>query len=229
MTAAVFDALSRVVPDRVLAEGATGLWLTQLAGMTPGGKPFSYIFFSSGGTGARPTADGLSATAFPSGVQGTPVEILENVLPILITRKELIPDSGGPGKFRGGLGQAIQIRPRTSSPILHSPMYDRFHHPAKGAAGGKNGAPGSVVLSTGERPHSKKKFLLQPDQDVLLNLPGGGGFYSPFERDSELVRRDVMNGYITRQKAKEDYGMVLRKDLSVDKEATKKLGEGRLR
>ncbi|MFQ5694310.1 MAG: hydantoinase B/oxoprolinase family protein, partial [Nitrospinota bacterium] len=222
VAAVIFDALAKAVPDKVLAEGATGLWLTQLAGTDPKGKTFSYIFFSSGGTGARPTSDGLSATAFPSGVQGTPVEIMENVLPILFTRKELRRDSGGPGKFRGGLGQTIGLQPRTPSPIHHSPMYDRFHHPAKGAAGGMDGEVGSLVLSSGERLHSKKKYELQPDQEATLNLPGGGGFYPPTERDPEAVRKDVVNEYVSREAAERDYGVVLKDDLTIDWDATKK-------
>ena len=222
VAAAVFDALAKAIPDKVLAEGSTGLWLTQLAGTDRKGKTFSYIFFSSGGMGARPTSDGLSATAFPSGVQGTPVEIMENVLPILITRKELRNDTGGPGKFRGGLGQAIGLKPMTTKPIHHSPMYDRFHHPAKGAAGGMDGALGGLVLSTGDHLHSKKKYELYPEQEATLNLPGGGGFYPPAERDPELVREDVLNNYVTRESAERYYGVVLSDDLSINQEATKK-------
>ncbi|MFQ5912647.1 MAG: hydantoinase B/oxoprolinase family protein [Nitrospinota bacterium] len=222
VAAVIFDALSKAIPDRVLAEGSTGLWLTQLAGTDLKGKTFSYIFFSSGGTGARPTSDGLSATAFPSGVQGTPVEIMENVLPILFTRKELRRDSGGPGKFRGGLGQSIGLKPRTTTPIHHSPMYDRFHHPAKGAAGGMDGEAGSLALSTGESLHSKKKYELHPDGEVTLNLPGGGGFYSPTERDPELVRQDVVNEYISREAAERHYGVVLNDDLTINWHPTRK-------
>ncbi|MBI2880804.1 MAG: hydantoinase B/oxoprolinase family protein [Candidatus Tectomicrobia bacterium] len=226
VAAAIFDALSKAVPGRVLAEGATGLWLTQLAGTDRKDKTFSYIFFSSGGTGARPTSDGLSATAFPSGVQGTPVEIMENVLPLLFTRKELRRDSGGPGRFRGGLGQSIGLKPRTAAPIHHSPMYDRFYHPAQGAAGGLEGEAGSLVLSTGERLHSKKKYKLPPDVEVTLNLPGGGGFYSPLERDPERVRGDVLNEYVSREAAERFYGVILNDDLTVDWGATEKRRKG---
>jgi N-methylhydantoinase B len=227
VAAAVFHALARAIPDKVLAEGSTGLWLTQLAGTDRKGKTFSYIFFSSGGMGARPTSDGLSATAFPSGVQGTPVEIMENVLPLLFTRKELRRDSGGPGGFRGGLGQTIGLRSRTETPIHHSPMYDRFHHQAKGEAGGMDGEIGSLILSTGERLHSKKRYALPPDQETTLNLPGGGGFYPPTERDPERVRRDVINDYVTKESAERDYGVVLNGDLTVNLEATeRKRGQG---
>jgi N-methylhydantoinase B len=99
-------------------------------------------------------------------------------------------------------------------------MYDRFHHPAKGAAGGMDGEVGSLVLSTGENLHSKKKYELQPDQEVTLNLPGGGGFYPPTERDPEDVSKDVINEYISREVAERDYGVVLNGDLTVNLEAT---------
>lgn len=221
VAAAVFNALANAIPNKVLAEGSTGLWLTQVAGADRKGKTFSYIFFSSGGMGARPTSDGLSATAFPSGVQGTPVEIMENTLPLLVTRKELRNDTGGPGKFRGGLGQAIGLKPMTPKPIHHSPMYDRFHHQAKGAAGGMNGSVGGLILSTGEQLHSKKKYELQPDQEVTLNLPGGGGFYPPTERDPELVREDILNDYVTRESAECHYGVILNDDLSINLKKTK--------
>src|SRR2546425_1903916 len=102
----VAGALGQALPDRVMAEGSANIWGIQVSGKDLSGQPFSYIFFSSGGTGARASKDGLSATAFPSGVLGTPVEVVETLAPLLVERKELRDGSGGDGRFRGGLGQA---------------------------------------------------------------------------------------------------------------------------
>ncbi|HXH82877.1 MAG TPA: hydantoinase B/oxoprolinase family protein, partial [Candidatus Tectomicrobia bacterium] len=103
----VAGALGQAVPERVMAEGSANIWGVQVAGKDLEGRPFTYIFFASGGTGARATKDGLSATAFPSGVLGTPVEVIEDGSPLLVERKALRDGSGGAGRQRGGLGQTI--------------------------------------------------------------------------------------------------------------------------
>ena len=107
LSQAVFGALSQVVPGRVLADGSAGLWNTQLEGRGPDGRLFAYIFFSAGGMGARPTADGLSATAFPSGIRGVPAEAIESVSPTLMLKRALRPDSGG------AAGAVVHRRRRT--------------------------------------------------------------------------------------------------------------------
>jgi N-methylhydantoinase B len=223
LSTAVFGALAQAVPDRVIADGAANIWITQFAGKGDNGKPFAYVFFSAGGMGARPDKDGISATAFPSGIQGVPAEIIENVSPMLMEKRELVPDSGGPGKFRGGLGQEMVLRLRTKEPVVHSAMYDRLKFPALGFTGGKTGACGDFYLSDGTRPHPKAKYLLSPEQKVILRLPGGGGFFSPLERDPELVRQDVKNGYVSLKAAKEEYRVVLTEGLEIDWEKTTEL------
>jgi N-methylhydantoinase B len=209
LSAAVFGALSHVVPDRVIAEGSQGLWNTQFDGIDERGDPFCYVFFSAGGTGARPNKDGLSATAFPSGIHGVPVELVENVSPLFIECRELIQDSGGPGKFRGGLGQRMVLQVRGGYPAQHSPMYDRILFPAKGFAGGGNGAKGRIFLDDGTLPHAKTKYILKPGQKVTLELPGGGGFYRPEERDPEMVREDVREGLVSLEQARNVYRVAL--------------------
>ncbi len=224
LSAAVFGALSHVLPDNVIAEGSQGLWNTQFDGMDENGNPFCYVFFSAGGTGARPMKDGLSATAFPSGIHGVPVEVVENVSPIFIESRELIPDSGGPGKFRGGLGQRMVLKVRGGYPAQHSPMYDRIHFPAKGFEGGLAGAKGAVYLDDGTKPHSKTKYFLKPEQVVTLELPGGGGFYPPTEREPESVHQDVIDGLVSPAQARDVYGVLLNPDtLEIDIEETEKL------
>jgi N-methylhydantoinase B len=210
LSAAVFGALSHVIPDRVIAEGSQGLWNTQFDGIDERGDPFCYVFFSAGGTGARPNKDGLSATAFPSGIHGVPVELVENVSPLFIECRELIQDSGGPGKFRGGLGQRMVLKVRGGHPAQHSPMYDRIRFPAKGFAGGLDGARGRISLDDGTVPHSKTKYILKPGQKVTLELPGGGGFYRPEERDPESVREDVLDGLVSLDQARKVYRVALK-------------------
>jgi N-methylhydantoinase B len=226
LSQAVFGALAKAIPDRVLADGSAGLWNTQLEGHDLDGRMFAYIFFSAGGMGARPTADGLSATAFPSGIKGVPAEAIEAVSPVLLLKRELCRDSGGGGKYRGGLGQEMVLKMDTETPVLHSCMYDRTRSPARGFLGGEAGSLGEVILSDGTRPHPKGKYDIQPGQTVTLRLPGGGGFYSPLERDPQLVLEDVLQDRVSAQAAYEVYGVVLNEEgTSVDEEATSVLRE----
>jgi N-methylhydantoinase B len=221
LSTAVFGALSQVIPERVLADGAANIWITQFTGKDLASKPFTYVFFSSGGMGARPDKDGISATAFPSGIQGVPAEIIENVSPLVMEQRVLVQDSGGPGRYRGGLGQEMVLSVRASESVVHSAMYDRTKFPALGFSSGKNGALGDFFLTDGTHPHPKAQYRLSPDKKVVLRLPGGGGFFSPLERDPELVRQDVLNGYISLQAARDEYGVALDEGLAIDWEATK--------
>lgn len=224
LSAAVFGALSHVLPDRVIAEGSQGLWITQFDGRDERGENFCYVFFSAGGTGARPNKDGLSTTAFPSGIHGVPAEQVENVSPIFMECRELIQDSGGPGRFRGGLGQRMVLKVRSMEPAQHSPMYDRILFPAKGFAGGLPGAIGRFSLNDGTTPHAKTKYVLKQDQKVILELPGGGGFYPPEKRDAEMVREDVIDGLVSLDQAREVYRVALDPaTMEIDLQTTEKL------
>ncbi len=224
LSMAVFGALAQVIPEQVTAEGSAGLWNTEMDGVDLRGEPFAYIFFSAGGMGARPSKDGLSATAFPSGITGVPAEIIENVSPILMWRRELRQDSGGPGKWRGGLGQTMTLEVRGPRPAVHSCMYDRVRFPARGFEGGLSGAPGQLILSDGAHPHPKRKYEIQPGQRVTLHLPGGGGFYPPTKRDPDLVLQDVIDGRVSPQQARDVYGVAIDLALrAVDEAETRRL------
>ncbi len=107
--------------------------------------------FHSGGTGARPGRDGLSATAFPSGVRNVPIEVNEAVSPLLIWKKEYRQDSGGAGEFRGGLGQIMEVSSLDKAPFAISAYYDRIDHPPRGRDGGLNGAAGILSLGSGKK------------------------------------------------------------------------------
>ncbi len=227
----VLGALSQIIPNQVIADGSAGLWNTMLEGqLNDEGDLFAYIFFSAGGMGARPARDGLSATAFPSGIMGVPAEVIEAVAPVLMHKRALRPDSGGAGQFRGGLGQEMELEITTSYPAIHSCMYDRTQFPARGFLGGQEGALGSVTLSDGTRPHPKDRYTLQPGQTVTLQLPGGGGFSSPLERDPQRVLVDVQQGYVSPQAATDIYGVVLTANLQqIDDVATEQLRQQKQR
>jgi len=191
----IAGALGQALPDRVMAEGSANIWGVQVAGRDPGGRPFTHVFFASGGTGGRPGKDGLSATAFPSGVLGTPVEVLETVAPLLVERKELRPGSGGPGKYRGGLGQTIAFRVRTQEPFTCSVLCDRTRTPARGFLGGDPGALGEVLIDGMQPSNPKGEQLLPPGALVEVRLPGGGGYGPASDRDPALRERDRLEGY----------------------------------
>ena len=192
----IAGALGQALPDRVMAEGSANIWGIQVSGKNLAGEPFSYIFFSSGGTGARAIKDGLSATAFPSGVLGTPVEVIENLSPLIVEKKCLRDDSGGPGKYRGGLGQTIAFRVRTREPFAASILCDRTVHPAAGFRGGAPGARGAVLIDGVAPANPKAEQLVPPGALVEVRLPGGGGYGPPAERDPELIVRDLLEGYV---------------------------------
>jgi N-methylhydantoinase B len=194
----VAGALGQALPDRVMAEGSANIWGIQVAGRAPGGRPFTFVFFSSGGTGARAIRDGLSATAFPSGVLGTPVEVIETLAPLLVERKELRADSGGPGQYRGGLGQTIAFRALTDEPVTCSVLGDRTRHPAAGFRGGLAGAPGEVVIDGVSPASAKAEQVIAPGTLVEVRLPGGGGYGRPEDRDSDLHARDLLEGHVSR-------------------------------
>lgn len=220
----IFGALAEALPERVTAEGAANIWNLQITGHDGAGRPFTYVWFSCGGAGARPTKDGLNATAFPSGISGVPAEVIEQLSPVVVHRRELRADSGGAGRFRGGLGQTLDFGVRTDRPYRFSPLFDRLHHAAAGYAGGKPGAKAEITLSSGERIESKGAREIAPGTRISLNLPGGGGFFDPLTRDPAAVLADVRNGYVSPDRARADYGVVLNPaGTDVDHAATKVL------
>lgn len=224
LPAAVFLAMADTLPDRVMAPGADGLWDTQVFGVDPDtGERFTYVWFSAGGTGALRDKDGLSATAYPSGIAGVPVEIIETLSPIVMHRRELRTDSGGPGKSRGGLGQRMTLTVRGDEPYLFSGLYERIREPAPGLMGGHPGGAGHL---TTDRPdvtlRAKTRQELPAGTVVTLDLPGGGGFGNPRQRTADRVADDVRLGYVSLDAAREAYGVVIDPDTGeLDEHATK--------
>ena len=205
----VLGALHQALPETVPAEGASALWNIQISARPC--EPDSnlpnreVLMFNSGGTGARPASDGLSATAFPSGVSTMSVEATEHVGPIIVWRKELREGSGGAGQWRGGLGQIIEIEPAEGYDFYFNAMFDRVDNPARGRNGGAPGAAGRVELADGTTLRSKGRQLVKNGDRLKLSLPGGGGYGMPANRDPALVAADVRAGLIPSEHADDDY------------------------
>ena len=205
----VLGALSKLTGMDVPAEGSGSLWNLHMSIRpleTGQGENAEILMFNSGGTGARAAIDGLSATAFPSGVHTMPVEATEHVGPITIWRKELRPGSGGAGKQRGGLGQVIEISANEGYQLRFNAMFDRVNYAASGRNGGLPGAVGTVSLQDGTVMKGKGTQMVPADQRLMLALPGGGGHGNPTDRPTDEIIRDIEYGYISTQQASESYG-----------------------
>ena len=210
----VYDALDNILPGVVPAEGAGCLcnFQVSLRPRTDEAPPedtvrSEVLTFNSGGSGARPEHDGLNATAFPSGVMTMPIEATENVGPVIIWRKELRPDSGGAGTQRGGLGQFMEVGASDGHEFDFQAMFDRVDHPARGRQGGKNGACTTISQDDGSAMRGKGKQFVPHGRKVMLAFPGGAGYGNPKDRDTDIVKRDLLKGYISEQTARDDYGL----------------------
>ncbi len=205
----VFGCLHQVIPDRVPAEGASCLWNLTFRGETDRGSNDSQLFtitaVCNGGTGGRPIKDGLSGTAFPSGVRGTPVEINESVAPLIFHRKELRTDSGGAGEFRGGLGQVIEVESTIGADFELLAAFDRIDYGARGRAGGGGGEQGFVGIRDGRKLRSKGTQDVKAGERVIFHTPGGAGYGDPKKRDSKAVAGDLRDGLVSAAVAKEIY------------------------
>jgi N-methylhydantoinase B len=191
----------------------------------PAHDAYTFMLFQCGGTGARPTKDGLNNVGFPSGVAGVPAEVMESLTGLVVERREVRPDSAGPGKFRGGCGQFTTFVDRSGQTWSMSGMYDRLKFAAQGMLGGGAGAPGLYSLG-GERSddgdglNPKELLFHPPGSRVETALPGGGGYGDPFERDSSAVLDDVLNGYVSLESASRDYGVVIHSTQRADEQIT---------
>ena len=205
----VFGCLRQAVPERVPAEGTSALWNVNLRSMLGGGNRadahFTVTAVTNGGTGARPTKDGLSATAYPSGVRGTPVEIVESTAPVVVWRKELRTGSGGAGRQRGGLGQVIEIESARAESFEVMAAFDRIDNPARGREGGHDGERGYLGLSSGRRLKGKGAQEIPPGERLIVKTPGGAGIGDPKERSAEAVDTDLLDELISQQQADSVY------------------------
>jgi N-methylhydantoinase B len=216
----IFGALAGAMPDRLMADGAASIWISMFRGSKPqpAKDPYTFMLFQCGGTGARPTKDGLNNVGFPSGVAGVPAEVMESLTGLVVERKEVRTDSGGPGKFRGGCGQFTTFADRSGQTWSMSGMYDRLKFAAQGLLGGQAGAPGAFVLSDGRQANPKELLFHEPFARVKTALPGGGGYGNPFERDPDAVLVDVLNDYVSIDAAATEYGVVIHSTKRADEQ-----------
>lgn len=208
VASAVLKALYDVLPDRVQADsGSTPTWWLSARGTRENGERYATIQFIHGGMGARPQLDGADTLCFPSNAYCLPVESLEAAVPLLVEEKALIPDSGGPGRQRGGLGQRSVFRNISGLPVHLAFGSDRIKHPPLGIDGGLPGRPGYVALLPGDVPVSgKSQFSLPPGQALVVETPGGGGYGDPAQRAPELVAQDLRRGVVSADAARTVFG-----------------------
>ena len=207
----VYGCLAQALPGLVPAEGASCMYDLPLRhaaeAVSRRERQFALELVFSGGTGARPALDGLSATAFPSGVWGSQVETTEAAAPILITRRELRRDSGGPGRMRGGLGQRIEAQSSLDQDFLVFLSVERVRNPAAGRFGGWAGAPGRIrIAGQGADLPGKGEVRVRAGETLIFETPGGGGFGDPAGRRRDAVETDLEEGLISLEAAREIYG-----------------------
>jgi N-methylhydantoinase B len=218
------------MPEAVPAAGTGASWSIRVAGGAGvtgddnhDATPFMSQNFQSGGMGGHPHHDGMSATAFPSGVRAIAVEVIEATTPLLFWRRELRMDSSGAGKYRGGLGQSIEVVNREKAPFVFFAMFQRVAYPAGGRNGGDDGAVGKFYLESGE-PLGVRGVQRIPSGDrLVIEMPGGGGFGNPSERDPAMVLDDVVNGLVSAEKARKIYKVAISDDQTIDEQATQAL------
>jgi N-methylhydantoinase B len=231
MTEMVFKAISAAVPDRIIADsGGTPAQTNIFYGKRHDGKPWHTMIIRGGGMGASSRLDGHHCAIFPANGANTPVEIFESDTPLLVEAREIVCDSGGPGKMRGGLGRRMIIRVPNDeyaplSPVTVAMQAGRFRYPPQGIFGGRPGAKAQFLHN--DQPGDPGGLTLCEPGDVLgFYSAGGGGYGDPMDRDLEAVEKDIRNGYVSIERVQEDYGAVIDPaTLKTDIEATEKLRE----
>lgn len=230
----VMGCLVQAIPDQVMGESGM-TWNPQIrGGPSVVGREgddvdvddlpvFDVFMINSGGMGARFNKDGLSATAFPSGVRTTPAEASETIAPIVVWRKEFRRDSGGPGMFRGGLGQIVEVGGADNFPFSASVMLDKVINCPLGRNGGKPGAGGRVLLKSGKELAQKGVHRIPRGDRLYMELPGAGGYGDPLERDPVAAVADVLDDLVSPETLRRDYGVVMDDEGALDREATDRL------
>ncbi len=213
----VIGVLSQAQPDRLPAVGAGQACIVLLAMVDArsGKHLVGVVQPICGGSGGRPMRDGIDGMDFAVGyLRNVPAETLEADMPILIERYGLRPDSGGPGRFRGGCGIELMVRVFAPDTVMTARGMERMQFRPWGRLGGFPGKPGTAIKNEGTAeamPTGRiDELLLQPGDTVTFASQGGGGYGDPFARDPALVQSDVLRGLVSDASAREDYGVVLR-------------------
>jgi N-methylhydantoinase B len=224
----IFGAFAQAVPERANGSPFATINALSLAGWRAHGRKWVMFCFFGGGLGGNPEGDGLNHSNNPiSTATIPPVEILESLYPVMFTQWALRPDSGGPGRHRGGLGAIYEIEVLAESGADVFLLGERGKYPPFGVNGGKPAALNRFFYETdaGEAvPPLVSKVTdvrLRRNRKVRLETPGGGGFGDPATRDPERVMRDVRLGYVTPEAAQRDYKVVVRDDGTLDRDATR--------
>ena len=207
LAGAVYGALSQAIPDQLIAEcGSAPTLRSVYSGFDREGNRFSQVLFAAGGMGASAVQDGHACIAFPTNTGSGSIEAFEAISPLIVWRKELLQDSGGIGKHRGGLGQVVELEVVAPSQLRLSLLSDRQKYAAQGLFGGGPGAPVRIAMSGARTPHPKSRTTIDPSDRLVFSYSGGGGYGNPRERHPDAVQRDVRNGYVSIEAARRDYG-----------------------
>ncbi|MBC8417879.1 MAG: hydantoinase B/oxoprolinase family protein [Desulfobacterales bacterium] len=229
LTEIVYRAMAKILPHRVIAgSGGTPATMNVFYGKRNDATPWHSVIIRGGGMGASALNDGYYDYIFPANGANTPVEIFESDTPLIVERRELLTDSGGPGKQMGGLGRRVVFRAPDDEYAPIPPVYlgiqsGRYRYPPEGLFDGKSGAKARFLINDRHgNPYGLTQF--GPGDVVTMDAAGGGGFGNPLERDPELVSENVADGYVSKERAREDYGVVINVETrKVDKEATDRL------
>jgi len=233
MTEIIYRALAKAVPNQVIAaSGGTPATMNVFYGKRKDGKPWHSVIIRGGGMGASASTDGHYVSIFPANGANTPVEIFESDTPLIVEKRELLTDSGGAGKMKGGLGRRVVFRiPNDEDapmpPVNLGIQSGRYRYPPEGLFGGKHGAKAQFLVN-GEPGNPFGLTRMKPGDVIVMDAAGGGGFGDPLDRDPEMVREDVVQGYVSLEKARGEYGVVLNPEtMKLDEEATRSARESR--
>jgi len=214
MTEIIYRALAKAVPNHVIAaSGGTPATMNVFYGRRKDGKPWHSVIIRGGGMGASASTDGHYVSIFPANGANTPVEIFESDTPLLVEKRELLTDSGGAGKMKGGLGRRVVFKIPDDEyapmpPVNLGIQSGRYRYPPEGLFSGKHGAKAQFLVS-GQPGNPFGLTRMKPGDVIIMDAAGGGGYGDPLERDPEMVQEDVIQGYVSLEKAREDYGVLI--------------------
>jgi N-methylhydantoinase B len=202
----VFGALAKAIPDAVPAEAGSPAPRLNFFGPRDDGSEFQSLLITSGGLGGSLTRDGLPGKSFPTNTKMASLEVMECNAPLMFLKRELVPDTGGAGRYRGGLAQEISIKVMGKHNVYVSTSSGRILNPPRGYQGGRHGAPAALTRNAGEYLAPKGRTQLKPSEIVTVRTPGGGGFGLPRQRPHAAIAADVKGGYMSAAAAREQYG-----------------------
>ena len=231
LTEIIYRALAKALPAKVIAaSGGTPAVMNVFYGQRHDGRPWHSVIIRGGGMGAGSANDGNYVYIFPANGAGTPVEIFESDTPLIVEKRELLPDSGGPGRMKGGLGKRVVFRvPRDHDaplgPVNLAMQSGRYAYPPEGLFGGRPGSRARFLVNGADgNPYGMTRLTL--GDVVTIEAPGGGGYGDPLARDPEMVAADAAEGYVTVVAAAHAYGVVIEPGtMKADAKATERLRE----